>query len=459
MEKFANDSRKDAGTSRAIPSHGRIFTLRRGAATLLSAAVILGSPILNSYAAKTLSPVLCGTSTVRAEEEVGQGEIEELILRFYTNILGREPEDVEMDYWLECFGNGTPASQMAVAFYESDEFRARKMGPKTFLKSVYAALLGRTPEDSEVEYWIGIMDNGATKFYVLSQVIGSYEFNRVCAYYDVAQGGYRSDHIADKNPPVSAFVARMYSLCLDRRYEQEGLNYWVKTLLNQDNGGLEVAKEFFNSEEFLAKESTDENFVTTAYRVFMDREPEKEGLEFWMQKLSSAEMTRNEVLVEFARSDEFRGICENAGIMGSTKDPRYLYPEACGILDQVGWDLRSAYDWSVGITYVRSSLNQDYGTRYLAHLGFTTRKGNCYVYAATFYEQAKALGYDAHHMVGYVKNRYGGLSPHSWVEIDMEGTTYVFDPEFEQTKPGRNGWKFHYGKSETWMYAEYYRLN
>lgn len=431
---------------------------RRSAAMLLSAVVIFGAPLPVTQAVKAGACMPWQGKLLRAEEEE-QGQPEDLLLRLYTNILGREPEEEEMEYWLERFEKGAPASQMVVAFYESDEYRARKHGPKNFLKSAYAALLGREAEESETDYWLGVMDNGATRFYVLSQFIGSFEFNRVCAYYGIAQGGYRSGHVADQNPPVSAFVARMYSRCLGRRYEQEGLNYWVRSLLNQENGGLEVAKEFFNSEEFLSGEPDDEAFVTTAYRVFMDREPEAEGLAFWMEQLSSAAMKREEVLVEFARSEEFRGICENAGILGSTKDPRYLYPEACGILDQVGWDLRSAYKWSVGITYVRSSLNQDYGTRYLAHLGFTTRKGNCYVYAATFYEQAKALGYDAHHVVGYVKNRYGGLSPHSWVEIDMEGTTYVFDPEFEQTKPGRDGWKFHYGRSGTWMYAEYYRLN
>ena len=77
--------------------------------------------------------------------------------------------------------------------------------------------------------------------------------------------------------------------------------------------------------------------------------------------------------------------------------------------------------------------------------------------AATFYYMAKALGYDAHQIAGYVLTQNGGMEVHSWVEIDINGTTYVFDPAFAQG--GRNGYQFTYGTSGTWVYASYYRMN
>ena len=78
--------------------------------------------------------------------------------------------------------------------------------------------------------------------------------------------------------------------------------------------------------------------------------------------------------------------------------------------------------------------------------------------AATFYYMAKTLGYDAHQMAGYVPLSSGGMGVHSWVEIDMNGTTYVFDPDFTN-ETGRNGYQITYGTSGTWVYSSYYRMN
>ena len=224
-------------------------------------------------------------------------------------------------------------------------------------------------------------------------------------------------------------------------------------------GGLEVATGFFESEEFLNRGLRNEQYVDVCYHALLGRDPDESGFFFWLDKLSTGEMTRQQIFELFCDSEEFKNLCASYAIMHHIPTIRELYPEACAVLDQVGWDLRSAYKWSVGITYVRSGLNESVGTRELAHIGFSTRKGNCYVYAATFYEMAIVLGYDAHQIVGGVVNLHGGLSPHSWVEIDMEGTTYVFDPEFEQTRSGRDGWKFHYGRKNTWVYAQYRRIN
>lgn len=392
--------------------------------------------------------------------EKPQDPLELLVTNLYEGILGREGVPEEIAFWSSSAKKGElTGAQLALNFLTGDEFPKRKLGDADFVRALYLGVLGREGSDSEVGYWDGVIGNGASRSFVMSCILNSEEFGKICANCGIEQGSYYSTQLCDKYPKVSAFVARLYSNCLDRRFERSGLNYWLGELVQKKQGGFEVAKGFFDSEEFKAKELINEEFVTVCYRTILDREPEIDGLIYWVGKLSSKEMTRGEVLELFCTLPEFRGLCDNFGIFYSTTYVRRMYPEACEILDKVGWDIRKAYDWSVGITYVRSSLNQDYGTRYLAHLGFSTRQGNCYVYAATFYEMTQALGYDSHQIVGYVKNRNGGLSPHSWVEIDMEGTTYVFDPEFEQTKPGRDGWKFHYGKSGTWMYADYYRFN
>ena len=134
------------------------------------------------------------------------------------------------------------------------------------------------------------------------------------------------------------------------------------------------------------------------------------------------------------------------------------YQGAYNVLNQVGWDLWSAYSWSASLPYVNYSNDPSPGSKNFAIHGFQTKTGDCYVMAATFYYMAKALGYDAHQMAGYVPLRGGGLGVHSWVEIDMDGSTYVFDPDFTH-EAKRNGYQITYGMSGTWRYSDYYRMN
>ncbi|MGI6055851.1 MAG: transglutaminase domain-containing protein [Bilifractor sp.] len=139
---------------------------------------------------------------------------------------------------------------------------------------------------------------------------------------------------------------------------------------------------------------------------------------------------------------------------------RQLYPLACQRLDQVGWNLRSAMNAAAGMAYVSTSYSLTAANvSTIAAYGFTTGGGDCYVMACCFYEMAKALGYDAHVMFGYVPLLSGGLGVHSWVEIDnYEGTTRVFDPDF-QHESHNDGFNLYYGKPGTWRYTNAVRIN
>ena len=77
--------------------------------------------------------------------------------------------------------------------------------------------------------------------------------------------------------------------------------------------------------------------------------------------------------------------------------------------------------------------------------------------AASFVVLARQLGYEAYQISGYVPSVYGGLTPHSWTEVKVDGNYYVFDPDFEEETP-YNGYKITYGASQTWRYSNYYRM-
>ena len=134
-------------------------------------------------------------------------------------------------------------------------------------------------------------------------------------------------------------------------------------------------------------------------------------------------------------------------------------------LDIIGWDLRAAYRWCVNMTYSRDA-GYNYQvpagrihSEYFAEYGFVTHngryQGNCYVMAACFTYMARLLGYDAYFVEGWIGDRY----LHSWCEIVINGTTYVFDPNFENENPGRNGYQITYGQSGTWKYTNWTRVD
>lgn len=127
-------------------------------------------------------------------------------------------------------------------------------------------------------------------------------------------------------------------------------------------------------------------------------------------------------------------------------------------LNAVGRNLPAAYAWAASLQWTGDIKTPDIGTRAMANVGFSTGTGGCYVMAACFYEMARDLGYEAHQISGQVPLRTGGIGPHSWVEVVIDGTTYVVDPDFHY-ETGRNGYLIQYGQPGTWRYQDYYRMN
>lgn len=139
------------------------------------------------------------------------------------------------------------------------------------------------------------------------------------------------------------------------------------------------------------------------------------------------------------------------------KTVREKYPQACAVLDKVGWNLQSAFNWCANLKYKSSFTTPNAGTRAMANVGFSTGCGNCYVMAACFTEMGRALGYEVYQMTGSVPLLAGGMGPHSWCEVVVNGQIYVCDPDF-QYESGSNGYMIKYKTPGTWVYSNYSRM-
>lgn len=114
------------------------------------------------------------------------------------------------------------------------------------------------------------------------------------------------------------------------------------------------------------------------------------------------------------------------------------------IYNQVGRDLNACYWWCVNnLSYQILPIHVTPPAGYTRDqwysiLAFEQHRGNCYVYAAAFYQLAKGLGYDAQYIEGQVGMAAGGYGPHGWVIIRQNGASYICDPEAQDEIGGYN---------------------
>ena len=107
-----------------------------------------------------------------------------------------------------------------------------------------------------------------------------------------------------------------------------------------------------------------------------------------------------------------------------------------------GTKLRTCYNWVVNnISYqtLPIPLQPEAGysqEEWYAIYGLEQRRGDCYCYAAAFAAMARQLGYSATMISGSVPLYSGGWGSHAWVEIYMNGATYICDPESQYENPG-----------------------
>ena len=100
-------------------------------------------------------------------------------------------------------------------------------------------------------------------------------------------------------------VARLYEIVLDRAADYEGLKFW----LDIAGAGFDIeqlADFFVTSDEFQARLANDGNsaFTQLLYEEGFDRDGDEAGLAFWQGLLDQGQLTRAEVAVFFAVSEE-----------------------------------------------------------------------------------------------------------------------------------------------------------
>ncbi len=233
--------------------------------------------------------------------------------RLYTCALDRECDEDGRDYWAEVLRSGASAAEAAHEFLFSQEVEDANISNIEFVRRLYKTFMGRDCVDDEIEYWIGVMALGETRESIFAGFVDSEEWVNLC-YLAGINSGSSTLPTVDKpaTQAVIDFATRLYTTCLGREGEQEGIDYWANQLTNGRASGTEAARTFFFCDEFIDGDHSDIEFVTRLYRTFMGRDASSEEIDFWVTNVDA--YGREAVFSGFATSDEFAELCNDAGI-------------------------------------------------------------------------------------------------------------------------------------------------
>ncbi|WP_275545430.1 Ig-like domain-containing protein [Pseudomonas sp. Marseille-Q0931] len=105
----------------------------------------------------------------------------------------------------------------------------------------------------------------------------------------------------------AAAIIRLYHAILDRSPELCGYNYWLARA-NENVGQAQIGEAFLNSPEFMAQHAdlSNSQFVDFIYQNVLGRAADAEGGAWWLDKIDTGVTTRGGMLYGVSQSSEYK---------------------------------------------------------------------------------------------------------------------------------------------------------
>jgi hypothetical protein len=138
-----------------------------------------------------------------------------------------------------------------------------------FVRNLYRDILNREAETEGLTGWLDQIVAGRSNSQIVSDLWNSYEHRAL-------------------------EVDRYYQQFFNRAPDLAGRQFWINQMLGgMDESDVMVA--FLATEEFQLKNSTNQAFLAAVYEDLFNRAPDTIGQEYWLDQLSSGQMTRQTV--------------------------------------------------------------------------------------------------------------------------------------------------------------------
>ncbi len=138
-------------------------------------------------------------------DRTNRGAVIGVVRRFYTEVLGRDPEPAGMNAWADYIVRTRDLRSAAIGFLASQEFEAKPMTFRGYVTILYRAFLSREPDPAGLDAWEGVLR--ANMFSVIDAgFLPSKEFKQheteVCA---PGRSGFKAALVRceDVNQPVA----------------------------------------------------------------------------------------------------------------------------------------------------------------------------------------------------------------------------------------------------------------
>lgn len=241
---------------------------------------------------------------------------EDFVERLYSVALDRASDPEGKEFWVkQVVEEGKTGADCARFFLlDAPEFMERDLPVEDFVETLYQTFFDRESDEEGKAGWTeAIVSGQKTRAEVVNDFIESTEWCDVCATYGVRSGA--KWHKATKaSQNAIDFATRLYTCCLNRDPEEDGVKYWSLALTNGDQTGASAAQFFFEGEEFVGFNTPNGIYLSRLYTTFMDREPAMKEVEYWVGELKAGRQNRHSILVFFAQSPEFTEICKKYGM-------------------------------------------------------------------------------------------------------------------------------------------------
>ena len=239
----------------------------------------------------------------------------DFVTRMYNTVLERNDDPAGLKFWSDRLYNGTSTGADIVnLFLTSEEFRNKNKNNEEYVAILYRSIFGRELDEGGREFWVGCLNDGMSRTYVLSGFVNSDEFADLCSSHGIVRGNIPVTEYRDRNRGITGFVNRLYVYALGRASDEAGLNVWTSELLAVKQTPKQVAHGFIFSKEMENKKLSNADFITVLYRAMMGREPDYSGLQNWTSQLNGKVMTREQVFDSFSKSTEFSNLVKSYGL-------------------------------------------------------------------------------------------------------------------------------------------------
>lgn len=286
------------------------FTL--GGSCTVKAVAVCDTYWDSNVASKSVTATTGTTDTSDTTDTTTQHKSAPFVKLLYQYVLDRTATQSEIDYWVGRLENGSTGAEVAYGFIFSQEFQNKNYSDADYVEHLYLSLMGRASDADGKADWVTHLTNGVSRLYVFRQFTDSTEFGNLCNTYEIERGTVALTENRDQNYNVTRFVARNYTEFLGRTYDVDGLNDWSGRI-NSGYGMENVAYGFVFSQECINMNLSNSDYVKMLYRGIFGRPYDDAGLNDWVSQLNNG-TSRETVFWGFANSQEFANMVASYGL-------------------------------------------------------------------------------------------------------------------------------------------------